>query len=209
MSTIIYSALQGRSGVKGRENGERGFTAIELMVVVAIIAVLSALAAPSFSLIIERWRVRQISEALQSTLFLARSEAIKRGGNVWVQKKPQNDNGCTNANGDEYWGCGWNVYLDADGNGSKDIDEKKEPQLHDIALSKDVQVSINPAGSGIRFDRYGMTLDDSGANVNRTYAFVVYPANKGAASPSSIAVCFVPGGRIKTVTSHTGAPQCD
>src|SRR5260370_13161408 len=39
--------------------GAKGFTAIELMVVVAILAVLTTLAAPSFHLIIERWRVRQ------------------------------------------------------------------------------------------------------------------------------------------------------
>ena len=54
-----------------------GFTAIELMVVLAILAVLAALAAPSFNPLIERWRVRQATEALQSTLYFARSEAIR------------------------------------------------------------------------------------------------------------------------------------
>ena len=69
--------------------GAKGFTAIELMVVVAILAVLTTLAAPSFHLIIERWRVRQTVEGLQSTLQYARSEAVRRGGGVFIQKLPQ------------------------------------------------------------------------------------------------------------------------
>ena len=63
-----------------------GFTAVELLVTIAILAVLAALAAPSFAQILEKWRIRQINEALQSSLYLARSEAIKRGGNVVVKK---------------------------------------------------------------------------------------------------------------------------
>ena len=59
-----------------------GFTAIELMVVVAIVAILTALAAPSFATMVESWRVRLATEHLQSTLYYARSEAIKRGGRV-------------------------------------------------------------------------------------------------------------------------------
>ncbi|MGL6206135.1 MAG: pilus assembly FimT family protein, partial [Giesbergeria sp.] len=61
---------------------QHGFTAIELMVVVAIVAVLAALAAPSFTPLIERWRVRQAAENLTSSLYFARSEAIKRGGGI-------------------------------------------------------------------------------------------------------------------------------
>ena len=74
-----------------------GFSAIELMVVVSIISILAALAAPSFTPLIENWRVREASEQLQSTLYYARSEAIKRGGQVVIQKIPNNTNGCTSA----------------------------------------------------------------------------------------------------------------
>ncbi|MBP6653225.1 MAG: prepilin-type N-terminal cleavage/methylation domain-containing protein, partial [Xylophilus sp.] len=60
----------------------KGFTLLEVMVVVSILAVLAALAAPSFTPMIERWRVRQAVEATTSMLYYARSEGVKRGGNV-------------------------------------------------------------------------------------------------------------------------------
>ena len=69
------------------------------MVVVSIVAILAALAGPSFTPLIENWRVRESAEQLQSTLYYARSEAIKRGGQVVIQKIPNNTNGCTSATG--------------------------------------------------------------------------------------------------------------
>ena len=75
---------------------QRGFTLIETLVVVAIAAVLAALAAPSFTPIVERWRIRSATESLQSALYLARSEAIKRGGSIAID-----------ATGG--WNTGWKV----------------------------------------------------------------------------------------------------
>jgi type IV fimbrial biogenesis protein FimT len=66
------------------------------MVVVAIIAVLAALAGPSFTPLIERWRVRDAAETLTSSIYYARSEAIKRGGNIIIIKNP-NSGACTTA----------------------------------------------------------------------------------------------------------------
>lgn len=63
---------------------QQGFTLIEVMVVVAVIATLAAIAAPSFAPLMERWRVRGAAEDLQASIHYARSEAIKRGGNVTI-----------------------------------------------------------------------------------------------------------------------------
>ncbi len=97
-------------------HSEQGFTMIELMVVVSILAILTAIAAPSFKGLIESWRVKQEVEGLQSAIFYARSEAIKRGGGVVLQKIANNTDGCTLASSNADWGCGWFVCQDTNGN---------------------------------------------------------------------------------------------
>ena len=60
----------------------RGFTLIELMVVIAIVAMLSAVAGPSFRNLVAAQRVKSAASAITESLWLARSEAIKRNATV-------------------------------------------------------------------------------------------------------------------------------
>ncbi|MPS98116.1 MAG: prepilin-type N-terminal cleavage/methylation domain-containing protein [Pseudomonas sp.] len=72
----------------------RGFTLIEMMVVVALVAILAALAAPSFIAQIANQRVSSAALELQSLLQLARSEAVYKrvessfvgAGQTWSAK---------------------------------------------------------------------------------------------------------------------------
>ena len=84
MQSSVISYASGAHPRWSASHASRGVTAIELMVVVAIIAVLAALAGPSFTALIERWRVRDAAETLTSSIYYARSEAIKRGGNIII-----------------------------------------------------------------------------------------------------------------------------
>lgn len=89
-------------GLKLRHSTPRGFTMIELMVVITVVAVLAAVATPSFSKFLIGQRVKTASFDLASSLLLARSEAIKRNTNVTIAP--------TDASG---WVGGWKVTFTA------------------------------------------------------------------------------------------------
>ena len=166
-----------------------GFTAIELMVVVSIVAILAALAGPSFTPLIENWRVRESAEQLQSTLHYARSEAIKRGGRVVIQKIPNNTNGCTTASGTRAWDCGWIVCHDTNDNGTCNA---AEPVLQRIESSAKVHVNRTGGGASIKFNRWGL--------VDGTWlGFNLIPLDKTVSHAAARGVCMSSGGRVRII----------
>lgn len=173
-------------------SAQDGFTAVELMVVVSIVAVLVGLVAPSLTLLVENWRVRAAQEALSSTLLLARSEAIKRGGRVTVQKMPNNTGACTTARSNRDWDCGWIVCEDLDNNSSCG---PTEPVLQRINAPAKVQVTRTGGGTSIKFDRWGL--------VDGVWlGFSLVPADKSTNHPGARGVCMSSGGRIHTILSE-------
>jgi type IV fimbrial biogenesis protein FimT len=60
----------------------RGFSLIELMVVVAILGITAALVAPSFAEWIADTKTRSVAESIQNGLRLAQGEAVKRSVRV-------------------------------------------------------------------------------------------------------------------------------
>lgn len=56
----------------------KGFTLIEMMLVISIMGILLAIAAPSFTMFFEKFRTKRAAETLAGSLYVAKSEAIKR-----------------------------------------------------------------------------------------------------------------------------------
>jgi type IV fimbrial biogenesis protein FimT len=170
--------------------GHRGFTAIELMVTVSIVAILIALAGPSFTLFIERWRVRDATNAMTDTLYLARAEAIKRGGQIGIQKIPKTTLGCKLANTNEEWGCGWFIFEDNNSDGKW---QSTETKIQTIITPANTNVIHKSGGASIKVDRYGMM---SGLNAK---GFIFAPEPAGISSPATQGICMSSGGRIKVI----------
>lgn len=166
-----------------------GFSAIELLVAMAIVGVLSALAAPSFTPLIERWRVGLTIEQLRSTLHYARSEAIKRGGRVVIQKIANNTNGCTTASSTRDWDCGWIVCEDTNGNGTCNANE---PVLQRVDAPSKVQITRTGGADKIKLNRWGL--------VDGTWlGFSLVPLDKPTTHPGARGLCMSSGGRIRTL----------
>ena len=105
-------------------NSPRGFTAIELIIVIAIVSVIAAIALPDLSNLLVNQRLRAAGTDLMSSLIVARSEAIKRNGPVEVRPATGAD-----------WTQGWVVNATA----SNEQIDKKNP------LGPNVAVSLAPA----------------------------------------------------------------
>lgn len=78
---------------------QRGFSLLELMVVVAMVAIFASLAAPSMSNFVAGQRVKTTAYDLATSLLLARSEALKRNQDVTVAP----------TDGAAGWSGGWQV----------------------------------------------------------------------------------------------------
>lgn len=116
---------------RARSSLSAGFTLVELMVAVAMLAILAALATPSFREFVEAQRMRDTAFGLVSDLTLARSEAIKRGGNVVITPVGGN------------WAQGWAVTL---AGGGASLSEQRAPGNG---------VALDTTATGVGFDRNG------------------------------------------------------
>lgn len=94
----------------------RGFTLVELVIVVAILAILLAVAVPALAPLVERQRAGSAMSALSTQMQLARMAAITYRRPA-VLCPSRNGSAC---DGGTDWGLGWLLFLDMDGNHQPD-----------------------------------------------------------------------------------------
>ena len=86
-----------RAGASARNNPQRGFTLVELMIGLVLVAILMGIGLPLFRSFILEQRLRATSSDLRVALTMARSEAVKR--NRFIALVPDADG----------WGAGWTI----------------------------------------------------------------------------------------------------
>ena len=128
-----------------RSRRGRGFTLVELVVVVTLVGVLAALAGPPFFQFIVKQRLRNAAYELIADLMFARSEAVKRNGTVTVSKSGT-------------WTDGWTI-TDAGG-----TTLRQHP-----AFSATIAISMGNASVGFTRDgrataASSFTIDDAGGS---------------------------------------------
>jgi Tfp pilus assembly protein FimT len=88
-----------------------GFTAVELMVVLAIGVILTVMAVPSFTSMLNNTRQKSAVNLLAGDLNFARGEAVKRNARVLVCVKNSTETGCATAS--QNWTNGWVACVDS------------------------------------------------------------------------------------------------
>ena len=159
-----------------------GFTAVELMVVIAIVAILATLAMPSFASLFKRYQLDQDVRALESAIYLARSEAMKRGGGVTLTKLA-----CPSTTNIE-WDCGWTV---ATTSGTPVV-------LKQVVTKGKNNINASGVTTRATFDRWG------GIDAANPMSFSFQPKNDLSVEFTR-KMCVSAGGRVR-VTS--GASEC-
>ena len=86
-------ALNRRDPQKGKKefSKSRGFTVVELMIVIAVVAIITSLALPSYRTIVEKRRVTSSAEQLGAFLSAVQIEAVKRSDNITVSYNRTDD----------------------------------------------------------------------------------------------------------------------
>ncbi len=99
--------------IKQRRSLSRGFTLIEMLVVLTIVVILLAIGVPNMTNLFQTNRLATTTNELVGALSLARSEAIRRGVRVVLLSD----------SGTRDWTSGWKMFVDLDGDGTQDAGE--------------------------------------------------------------------------------------
>lgn len=91
---------------------QAGVSLIEIMVTVMVVGILASIAAPNLQSLIEKNRIRSVTDELLSSLYRARSEAVKRGYDVVLCASSADQSGCDSTATD--YSNGWLMFTDYD-----------------------------------------------------------------------------------------------
>jgi type IV fimbrial biogenesis protein FimT len=119
----------------------RGFTLVELLVVLAVGSILLAIAVPGYGFLVSTSRLAAVTNDLVSNLQLARSEAVKRGMRVTVCKTGNAMAVPPACDATAGWHQGWLVFVDDGAQGVIDANDSLL-RVHERAHA-DVLITAN------------------------------------------------------------------
>lgn len=138
----------------------RGFSLIELIVVIALIAILTAIAVPGYQSFMVRSRLKGAARQVMSDLMNARMMAVSLNQKVKVHVESD--------------GHTYKIWSDADNDGTVadnegvNISKDVRQDYHDVALSTTNDPIFNPRGAASQFGT--VTVTNSAGSRNITVA---------------------------------------
>jgi len=174
----------------------KGFTLLELMVVIAILGITTAIAAPALSTMIANNRIQSSASDFVAALQLAKAEAVARVNPVTLCKSA-NLTVCTD-NGD--WQQGWIVFSDENGDASVNGDDT-------VLLSHEtLNEKITFGGTGGVTDF--ITLRPSGASSITTVEVLIMCDDRGFDHNSRGILVTITGRGSVMNAADTGEATC-
>jgi type IV fimbrial biogenesis protein FimT len=170
-----------------------GFTLIEIMVAIAILGILAAIALPSFTSTIRRFRTDSIRDDITASLRFARSEAIRTGSPITVRRIPASATCTANTAIAGTWDCGWQV-LDST---NAVIQQSTVPSGFSVTETSTI------AADSVVANRWGQ--------FSSTSRLIIAPVISGTATasdPSANALCLGTGGKLINVKQYSGSVTC-
>lgn len=163
---------------------DRGFTLLELMIVVAIIGILASVALPNMSQYMDNRRVVGAAEEIMQFLTSARSEAIARSKQVEVR-------------------------IVADGTSTWAVGMEQEPAVGDPDCDPTVAVPTAADAcvlsvSGADILRRIISTDHPNTNVATTAGTINFDPVRGTANVATITITNAAGSQLRVITSLTG-----
>lgn len=129
-----------------RSQRNKGFTLVEVIIIMAVLSILVALAAPGISNLMDRNSVATQANKLMSNILVARSEAIKREQSIVIGQVGS-------------WKDRYRVFVDLNGDNSYD-DTTEAPEITDT-VTPDNTTTISGSGNFstyIRFNARGRAV---------------------------------------------------
>jgi len=109
----------------------KGFTLVELLMVLAVVGIMTAIALPAMRVHLANADVRGVAEEMRSGLELARTEAIRRNTSVQFQRN----------------GTGWTVVVPGADNGTDLVVAKRATHQAQVSVTTDIDnISFNGSG---------------------------------------------------------------